>query len=77
MFGSYFHAIAIHPPPQYEILCLKPANTEHEERLFEQYDSDNRQPNDVIPNIHLHLQAKRMKEKMYKSYSETESKVSR
>ena len=36
MFGSYLHAIAIHAPPQYKILCLKSANTEHEERLFGQ-----------------------------------------
>lgn len=73
MFGSYLHAIALHAPPQYEILCLNSANTEHEERLFGQaknmvQTTTNRQPNNVIPNILLRLQAKRMKGEMYKSY---------
>ena len=80
MFGSYLHAIVLHAPPQYEILCLKSANTEHEERLFGQAKNmvqmtTNRQPNNVIPNILLRLQAKRLKGEMYKSYRETESKV--
>ena len=59
---SLLHALALHPPPQYEILNLKAANTEHKERLFGQ-NASNRQPN-VIPNI-LRLQAKQMKD-LYK-----------
>jgi hypothetical protein len=79
MFGSYLHAIVLHAPPQYEILCLKSANTEHEERLFGQAKNmvQTTTNSNVIPNILLRLQAKRMKGEMYKSYSETESKVSK
>ena len=35
-FGIYLHALVLHAPPQYEILNLKAANTEHEERFFGQ-----------------------------------------
>ena len=72
-FGIYLHALTLHAPPQYEILNLKSANTEHEERLFGQAkqivnNASNRHPNNVIPNILLRLQAKQMKKDLYKTY---------
>ncbi len=81
-FGIYLHALILHAPPQYEILNLKAANTEHEERLFGQaktivQNASNRQPNNVIPNILLRLQAKQMKKDLYKSYHESNSRVSK
>ena len=81
-FGIYLHALILHAPPQYEILNLKAANTEHEERLFGQaktivQNASNRQPNNVILNILLRLQAKQMKKDLYKSYHENNSRVSK
>lgn len=72
----------LHAPPQYEILNLKAANTEHEERLFGQaknivQNASNRQPNNVIPNILLRLQARQMKKDLYKSYHESNSRISK
>ena len=62
MFGIYLHTLTIHAPPQYEIMSLKSANSEHEERLFGQaknmvHSATNRQPTNVIPNVLLRLQA--------------------
>lgn len=33
-FGSYLHAITCHASKQYELVCLKSCNAEHEERLW-------------------------------------------
>ena len=81
-FGIYLHALTLHAPPQYEILNLKSANTEHEERLFGQAkqivnNASNRHPNNVIPNILLRLQAKQMKKDLYKTYHESASRISK
>ena len=36
LFGQYLHALIVHAPPQYEIVCMKSCNSEKEERLFGQ-----------------------------------------
>lgn len=63
-------------------MCLKSANTEHEERLFGQakrmvQSATNRQPATVIPNILLRLQAKQKVGDMYKAYNDSSSRVSK
>ena len=73
MFGSYFHALVLHSPPQYEA-----TNTKHEERLFGQakdmvHKATSRQPCTVIPNILLRLQARQLRGDAYKSYHESAS----
>ena len=70
MFGIYLHAITHHSPQQYEIVNLKSTNTEDEERLFGQaknmvHKATNRQPQNVIPNVLLRLQAKQKTGDMY------------
>ncbi len=82
MFGIYLHALLVHGPPQYEIMSLKSANSEHEERLFGQaknmvHTATNRKPTTVIPNILLRLQAKQKRGDMYKAYNDTSSRVSK
>ena len=82
MFGIYFHSLLVHAPPQYEIMCLKSANSEHEERLFGQaknmvHAATNRQPTTVVPNILLRLQAKQRRGDMYKAYLESSSRISK
>ncbi len=82
MFGIYLHSIVHHAPFQYEILCLKSANTEHEERLFGQakglvQGTTNRQPQTVIPNVLLRLQAKRTVGSVYQTFQEEQSRVSK
>ena len=36
LFASYLHALSNHAAQQYEIICMRSTNTEHEERLFGQ-----------------------------------------
>ena len=35
-FGLYLHSLSSHAAPQYEIMCLRSVNAEHQERLFGQ-----------------------------------------
>ena len=81
MFGIYLHALILHAPPQYEIMCMKSANSEHEERLFGQaknmvQTSTNRHPTTVIPNILLRLQARQKKGTLY-AQRDTSSRISK
>ena len=75
MFGMYIHSLCVHAPVQYEIINLKSTNTEHEERLFGQakeiaHRATNRQPNNIVPNILLRLQAKQKTKALYTSYQQ-------
>ena len=81
MFGIYLHALIIHAASQYEIMSLKSANSEHEERLFGQaknmvHSATNRQPTNVIPNILLRLQARKRQGDLHKANT-ISSKISK
>jgi len=63
MFGLYLHSISRHAPQQYEIICLKSVNAEHQERLFGQCrrtaeSTTNKHPVNVISNVILRMQTK-------------------
>ena len=65
MFGHYIHALTAHAPTQFEITCMKSLNAENQERLFGQARQiakkcTNHQPQNVIPQIILRLQAKQV-----------------
>ena len=53
-------------------MCLRSCNAKYEERLFGQakaiaQNTTNRQPNTIVPNILLRLQAKQQKGGMFES----------
>ena len=64
-FGLYFHSLLVHAPLQYEVVCLRSVNTEANERMFHSVKSiaencTNRHPDNIIPKILLHMQAKHL-----------------
>ena len=80
LFASYLHALTNHAAQQYELVCMRSTNTEHEERLFGQakaiaLNATNRKPNSIIPNILLRLQAKQMKRDMYSTLRNAETRI--
>ena len=80
LFASYLHALSNHAAQQYEIICMRSTNTEHEERLFGQakktaLNATNRKPNSIIPNILLRLQAKQIKRDMYSTLQTAETRI--
>lgn len=82
LFGSHLHALILHAPTQYEIMSLRSCNAECEERLFGQakaiaQGTTNRQPNTIIPNIPLRLQAKQKKGGMFDFMAGLSSKISK
>ena len=82
LFGSHLHALVVHAPAQYEIMSLRSCNAECEERLFGQakaiaQGTTNRQPNTIVPNILLRLQAKQKKGGMFASMLGSSSKISK
>ena len=79
-FGAYLHALTIHAPLQYEIICLRSVNTENQERLFQQakkiaISTTNRKPENVIPSIMLRPQAKQLSGKVSAMYQASETEV--
>ena len=79
LFGSHLHALVVHAPTQYEIMCLRSCNAEFEERLFGPpkaiaQATTNRQPN---TNVLLRLQAKQKKGGMYDCMLAPSSKISK
>ena len=65
LFGSYLHDLGCHASEQYQIMCLRSVNAECEERLFGQAKAialrtSSRKPENVITNIFLRLQAKKI-----------------
>ena len=79
-FGLYLHSLSSHAAPQYEIMCLRSVNAEHQERLFGQArhiasSTSNRKPNNVIPTILLRLQARRDLGQLLPTFQATESQV--
>ena len=82
LFGSHLHALVVHAPAQYEIMSLRSCNAECEERLFGQakaiaQGTTNRQPNTIVPNILLRLQAKQKKGGMSDSMLGSSRKISK
>ena len=65
LFVIYLHALSSHAAPQYERICMKSTNAEHEERLFVQakdiaHRTTDRKANSIIPHILMRLQAKQL-----------------
>jgi hypothetical protein len=82
LFGSYLHALVVHAPQQYEIVCLRSVNTESQERMFQQakkvaMNTTNRKPENVIPSIMLRLQAQQVCGKLSETYQASETKVNK
>ena len=82
LFGSYLHSISAHAALQYEIVCLKSVSAENQERLFGQARriataTSNRQPENVISNVLLRLQAKQGSGHLTQSLSKSESQVTK
>lgn len=80
LFGSYLHALAVHSPVQYEVVCLRSVNTENQERIFQQAktiasNTTNRKPENVIPSIVLRLQAKQLNGKLSSTFAAAETEV--
>ncbi len=81
MFGHYLHALTAHAPTQYELVCLRSVNTENQERLFGQarqiaLKCTNRSPQNVIPQVLLHLQAKQEHIQVLQTVHTAETQVS-
>lgn len=79
-FGAYLHALAMHCPIRYEIVCLRSVNTEDQERIFQQAKSiarsaTNRKPENVIPAIMVRLQAKQLNGKLSSTLAASETEV--
>jgi len=76
LFGQYLHALVVHAPPQYEIVCMKFCT----QRVRTDYlDRQNRwrnqqQTNSIIPNILLRLQAKQVRGDLFKAVAAKSSK---
>ena len=82
IFGTYLHALLVHAPLQYEVVCLQSVNTENQERIFQQAkqiarSTTNRQPGKVVPTLLLHLQAKQLTGQLSSSYNHGEARVKR
>lgn len=80
LFGSYLHALVVHSPVQYEVVCLRSVNTENQERIFQQAKTiarctTNRKPENVIPSIMLRLQAKQLNGKLSSTFEAAETEV--
>lgn len=81
-FGIYLHALVVHAPKQLEIVSLKSCNSEHEERLFGQakdvaQSATNRQPQNIVPNILLRIQAKQKQRDLYNTLHTSLSRVAK
>lgn len=81
MFSHYLHALTAHAPTQYEIVCLRSINTENQERLFGQARQiarkrTNHQPQNIIPQVLIRLQAKQEQRHVLQSIHTAESQVS-
>ena len=81
MFGHYVHALMAHLPTQLELACLRSLNAESQERLFGQAraiaeKSTNHQPDNVIPQVMLRLQAKQEQHDILASVKKGDSQVS-
>ncbi len=79
-FGIYLHALVMHAPVQYEVVCLRSVNTENQERIFQQAkqiakSATNRQPSNVIPTLLPRLQAKQLTGKLSTSMGNGETRV--
>ena len=82
LFGSYLHDLSTHAALQYEIVCLRSTNTENQEQIFQQAKhiaerTTNRQPDNVITNILVRLQAKQKLGTLLGSMTQQDSMVKR
>ena len=81
-FGLYLHTLTCHASKQYELVCLKSCNAEHEERLFGQVkriaeNTSNRKPENILPNILLRLQAKAERRDIFTMYHSQSNAISK
>ena len=81
-FGLYLHTLTCHASKQYELVCLKSCNAEHEERLFGQVkriaeNTSNRKPENILPNILLRLQAKAERRDIFTAYHSQSNAISK
>ena len=82
LFGAYLHALVVHCPIQYEVVCQRSVNTENQERVFQQAktiakNTTNRKPENVIPSIMLRLQAKQINGNLSSTFAAAETKVAK
>lgn len=80
LFGIYLHALIVHAPVLYEVVCLRSLNTENQERIFQQVKQiaksvTNRQPSNIIPTLLLRLQARQLTGDLSSSLQCGESRV--
>ena len=80
-FGQYLYDLAVHAPPQYEVVCLRSTNAESQERLFSQAKhislrATNRKPENVLPTILLSLQTRQKNNEAQQSVQKQETIVS-
>lgn len=80
LFGSYLHALVVHSPLQYEVVCLRSVNTKNQERIFQQAKAiasatTNRKLENFIPSVMLRLQAKHLNGNLSSIFSALETEV--
>ncbi len=65
MYGLYLHALTVHAPIQYQMVCLRSTNTENTEREFSQIKNialkaTNRKLENALTTVLLTMQAKQI-----------------
>ena len=80
MFGKYYHSLIRHAGMQLRIVSGKSAHTEQEERNFQQMKkianlASNHHPKNVIFNIWIRLQAKKLLDEKNNSVQKENSKI--
>ncbi len=78
--GTYLHALVVHAPVQYEVVCLRSVNTDNQEITFQQAKqiartTTNRQAGNIIPTLFLKLQAKQLTRQLSASLENGETRV--
>ena len=78
LFGAYLHALVVHAPPQYQIVCLR---AESQERLFSKakhisLKATNCKPDNVLPTILISIQAQQKMGDCQQSIKKQDSIVS-
>ena len=82
LFGKYFHSLSRHAGKQLRIVCGKSSHTEQEERQFNLLKTitkltSNHHTNNVIFNIWVRLQAKKMGNEKHCTFEKENSMISK